>query len=152
MSGCVFVQRCLNLFLSVKHWLCFSLPLLLAWTVLIKNHVDPAERGDAQHDRQGAEDEEGGAGSSGGPGLGCAQRVFSWHDLHWDVSCSKFSDVICKAALISCPSIHPSLLFKSDICLSLLLCLGQGSCWADTTTSPTGLSGTSVRSLNSSFI
>lgn len=47
-----------------------------------KNHVDPTEGGDAQYDRQGAEDEEGGAGSSGGPGLGCSQRLSSWHDLH----------------------------------------------------------------------
>ena len=46
------------------------------------DHVDSSEGRDAQHDRQGAEDEEGGAGSTGGPGLGRAERVSSWHDLH----------------------------------------------------------------------
>lgn len=66
--------------------------LVSAWTVWY-NHVDPAEGGDAQYDRQGAEDEEGGTGTSGGPGLGCAQRVSGRHDLHWNVSCSKFSNV-----------------------------------------------------------
>lgn len=47
-----------------------------------ENHVDPTEGGDAQYDRQCSEAEERGAGSTGRPRLGCAQRVPRWHDLH----------------------------------------------------------------------
>lgn len=75
--------------MSHGNYLC----LMSAWSVW-ENHVDSSEGGDAQYDWQGAEDEARGAGSSGGPGLGCAQRVSGRHDLHWDVSCSKLSKVL----------------------------------------------------------
>lgn len=52
-----------------------------------RNDVNPAEGRDSQHDRPGAADEEGRTSSSGGPGLGCSQRVSRWHALHRDVSC-----------------------------------------------------------------
>lgn len=50
------------------------------------NHVDSAEGGHVGDDRQGSPDEAGGAGTSSGAGLGCAERVSGWHDLHRDVS------------------------------------------------------------------